>query len=60
MINSVKALYLRGKSYLAIREYEQALNDFKTARDLKLQCIEMSTANMNSNPTFGSATVGVN
>ena len=32
---NVKALYLRGKSLHAIREYELALQDFKDARNLK-------------------------
>lgn len=34
---NVKALYLRGKSYFAIRDYESALNDFKYAKELKPQ-----------------------
>ena len=32
---NVKAIYLRGKSQHAIREYELALSDFKLAKELK-------------------------
>ena len=32
---NVKGLYLRGKSYYAIRDYNSALVDFRSARELK-------------------------
>jgi tetratricopeptide (TPR) repeat protein len=34
---NVKALYLRGKSYFAVREYEPSLNDFRIAKELQPQ-----------------------
>eukprot|EP00347_Sterkiella_histriomuscorum_P021475 403333850 len=49
--SNIKALYLRGKSYLAIREYELALSDFKLARDIKINNDNSNSTNMNSNQT---------